>query len=694
MDKKLYRTVAYAVAIMAGASYSNIALAATDNVDAAMTAATLSEVAVPEITPVVPPVNSETPDKPQSGSELTASPTPANEGGTVAVPAESSELTSTSAPTSDSSLGTSIGETNPKLTPQQEENRPEDQVTAEWAKKRPEEKMIEEYIKAQEGLTVVDIEIDGATETTVAAAKAALTMHAGDTFTAANLAVDRDNIYNTGYFYDLFPTFERVPEGVVIVYHVLENPVLKDIRITGNTVESTETLEKLITLQKGEILNGRTLQENIQAIQEKYRSDGYILAKITDLNIERDGVLSIKISEGILEGYSVKGNTKTKDKVILREMRQKPGEPFNATTARRSMQRVYNLGFFEDVNVRMNPGVEPNAVIMEIEVKEKRTGSFGIGAGYSSADGVLGMVSISDTNFLGMGDSISISYEKSGDESDAQGYTFSYRRPWLDSKETAATLRLYNRTYEYDDYDADGNLKESYMRKYSGVEMTLSRPHSEYSTNFLTFKNRKDHYKSHTESGNAGDRSTPAYADWRSKNFGLTRSLTFEHVTDTRDNIYEPTSGSRASLAVEVAGFGGDFDFQKYTISDTHYFKAGRSQVFALRTQYGYGTGTISEFNQYRIGGQDTIRGYREDQFRGDRMALASLEYRFPIISKVQGALFTDWGAAWDSGFTPKNGHGSIGFGIGINTPIGPLRLDYGYGSQGGRVHFRVGGMF
>ena len=517
-------------------------------------------------------------------------------------------------------------------------------------------------------------------------------MHVGDALAEDVLVKDRDAIYATGYFYDLYPVFEEVPEGVVLTYHVLENPVLKEVRIEGNTVEKTKDLMDLVTVQKGQLLNGRTLQENVQAIQEKYRADGYILAKITDLNIAQDGTLTIRISEGTLEGYKVKGNKKTKERVILREMRQKPGEPFNANQARRSMQRVYNLGFFEDVNVKMNPGVEPNAVVMEIDVKEKRTGSFGIGAGYSSSDGMVGMVSISDTNFRGMGDTISLSYEMSGDDTDARGYTFMYRRPWLDKKETAGTVRLYNRTYEYDDYNANGDHVESFMRKYSGGEFTLSRPMSEYSTNFITLKNRKDKYVRHTENGLAGDRSLNA--PWIGKNFGTTRSITLEHVTDTRDNVYEPTTGARASLSAEFAGFGGDFNFQKYMISDAQYFKVGHAQVLVARGQYGFGNGSISEYNQFRLGGQDTIRGYREDQFRGDRMALLSLEYRFPIVSKVTGALFTDYGGAWDSGFAPENLHGSVGVGLGLNTPIGPLRLDYGRGSQGGRVHFRVGGTF
>ena len=569
-----------------------------------------------------------------------------------------------------------------------------DERTLNWGKTRPQETAIADSMKQYEGQTVVETVFDGTSALTEGTAKAAISMKAGDMFTVKGLEADRDKIYNTGYFYDIYPSFEKVPEGVVVTYHVLENPVLKGISLSGNTVENTETLQGLITMKTGEILNSRELNKDVMAIQEQYRRDGYILAKITDMNIDKNGILTLKVNEGILEGYKVKGNTKTKERVILREMRQKPGEPFNSKLARRSMQRVYNLGFFEDVNIKMNPGVDPNAVVMELDGTEKRTGSYGIGAGYSSEDGVVGMVSIGDTNFRGTGDAISLSYETSGDDTDAHGYTFSYRRPWLDSKETVGTFRIYNRTYEYDDYDESGDLKETYMRKYSGGELTFGRPVSEYSTNYLTLRNCKDSYVKHVDDGNLGDRSTPAYEGWRRDNFGTTRSVTFEHVTDTRDNVYNPMSGSRLSLSGEFAGFGGDFDFQKYTVDGQRYIRAGRSQVFALRARYGVGTGDISEFNQYRIGGQGSLRGYREDQFRGDREFLGTVEYRFPVVKKVQGALFTDWGGAWDSGLTPDDLHASVGVGISLTTPIGPLRFDYGWGEDGGRVHFNVGSTF
>lgn len=584
-----------------------------------------------------------------------------------------------------------VGEAAQTSAKAESENTQADERAKEWNKNRPQDKAIEDMMKQYEGLTIVDTVFEGTTKLTETTAKAALSMRTGDMFTAKGLNKDRDAIYNIGYFYDLYPSFEKVPEGVVITYHVLENPVLTSIRITGNTVEKDDVLYGLITVKKGEILNSRTLQQNVQAIQDQYRKDGYILAKITDMNIDREGNLVLRVNEGILEGYKVKGNTKTKERVILREMRQKPGQPFNSKQARRSMQRVYNLGFFEDVNIKLNPGVDPNAVVVELDVKEKRTGSFGIGAGYSSEDGVIGMVSLGDTNFRGTGDAISVTYETSGDDEDAHGYSISYRHPWIDQKETVGTVRIYNRTYEYDDYDTDGDLKETYMRKYSGGEITLGRPVSEYSTNYVTLRNRKDQYVRHVDDGQYGSRKGTT---WERDNFGTTRSVTLEHVTDTRDNIYNPTTGGRISLSGEVAGLGGDFDFQKVTIEDQRYHKVGHAQVLALRAQYGIGHGHISEFNQYKVGGQSSLRGYREDQFRGNRMALATLEYRFPIVSKVQGALFTDWGGAWDDGVTPKDIKGSVGVGLALNTPLGPLRLDYGRGRDGGRVHFTVGGSF
>lgn len=554
------------------------------------------------------------------------------------------------------------------------------------------------YLQKFEGRTIVKIDFEGASDSTLKEVKSAILMHVGDKFSVDAAIRDNNAIRNIGYFYDAYQTFSEVPEGVFITYHMMENPVLKDLVITGNTIYESQELEEVIGVKRGEILNRNTLHDGMTAVIEKYHEDGYIWMKFANLEDTPEGVIKIKISEGVLEGFRVKGNKKTREKVILREMRQKPGEPFNAKLARRSMERVYNLGFFEDVNVKMTPGMEPDALIMEINVEERRTGTFGVGAGYNTSEGLVGSVNIGDKNFLGMGDAVYLSYEKSARESDAHGFIFSYRRPWLDSKETAGSLRIFHRTYQYYDYDTEGDLKERYMRRYSGGEITLSRPWSEYSTNFITLRQRKDSYVRHVSSGNAGDRSGAAGQQWRDDNFGTTRSIEWQHITDTRDNIYNPTSGGRSSLDLEIGGIlGGDFKFQKVSIDNQQFFKAGNhDQVWAWRGAYGWGRGDMTEFNQFRVGGQSSLRGYRDDQFRGNRMFLATLEYRFPLFKQVQGIVFTDWGGAWNSNFLPKGGdiHGSIGVGFALNTPFGPFRLDYGRGKQGGRFHFNIGGAF
>jgi len=580
-----------------------------------------------------------------------------------------------------------------------EENKtPPPPRKVEYNQNRESDAVIRDFSKQFNGKTVVKIEFEGASPSTLPAVQSAVLMHEGDEFNADAATRDIDAIRDIGYFYDAYQTFSEVPEGVMITYHMLENPVLNEIVIEGNTIYTTEELLKGMNVKRGFVLNSKTLHGDITAILEKYHDDGYIWMRLYDMGVTPEGVVTLQINEGTLEGYQVKGNEKTKDYVILREMRQKTGQPFNAKLARRSMERVYNLGFFEDVNMKMLPGVEPNAIIMEVNVQEKRTGTFGVGAGYSTSEGLVGSVVVTDTNFRGTGDAVSISYEKSANEHDAHGFSFSYRHPWIDSKETAGTLRIYHRTYQYYDYDTQGDLKERYMRRYVGGEITLSRPFSEYSTNFLTLRQRKDTYVRHVRSGNAGDRSGAEGEQWRNDNFGTTRSIGFQHVTDTRDNIYNPTRGDRASVDVELGGLlGGDFKYQKVSVENQHFFKAGNhDQVWAWRGSYGVGRGDMTEFNQFRVGGQDSLRGYRDNQFRGNRMFLATLEYRFPLAKKFQGIIFTDWGGAWNSNFLPKGGdiYGSIGLGLAVNTPLGPLRLDYGRGKQGGRFHFNIGGSF
>lgn len=185
-------------------------------------------------------------------------------------------------------------------------------------------------------------------------------------------------------------------------------------------------------------------------------------------------------------------------------------------------------------------------------------------------------------------------------------------------------------------------------------------------------------------------------------NFGTTNSFTFTHVFDNRDNYFNASKGRRLSIAAQWGGhgLGGDYDFYKFTAEGRFYKNLGSGHILALRLMGGYIDGDVSYGSLFDLGGSNTLRGYEDDQFKGKKMYAGTLEYRFPIAKKVQGVLFTDAGSTWsiDDGKIPwyeddDSLNWSVGVGLRLQTPIGPIRLDYGHGDQN-KFHFSFGTQF
>ncbi len=557
--------------------------------------------------------------------------------------------------------------------------------------------------------TLTKITVEGNKEITTEDIQKYLVSIPGLPLTEEDVNRDLQAIYNMGWFSDLYPTFEEVPEGVQVTYHVLENPNFSHLVVAGNTKLSTEKIRSIVNLRPGLMVNIREASRKLQYVEDQYKRDGYILARITDVSLLPDGTLAVRINEGTVEDFKVKGNVKTKDKVILREIRLKKGEPFNSTLARRSLNRIQNLGFFEDVNMKLNPGREPNAVEMEIDVVEQNTGTFGIGAGYSDADGFIGMITIGDKNLRGTGDSIMLRWEFGG--VDNKNYEFTYTKPWLDKKETSLSLSVYDLTYEYADYDRKGDEIARYDKKRRGQEITFGRPQGEFVKNYISLKHRDDIYKGVAEGyENSVQYYEPGfvvppglniptnYMERREENFGSTNSISYSRVYDSRDNVFDPHAGKRNSYTFEWAGLGGDFKFEKISVNYRYYLPMRRNRVLAFDLAAGYAWGRLPLSQRFAVGGADSLRGYKDDQFRGNSMLRGTVEYRIPIQKRIQAVLFYDIGYAWDkrdqSAFDLGLMESGYGVGLRINSPLGPIKLDYGKGKQRSRFHFSFGGQF
>lgn len=574
-------------------------------------------------------------------------------------------------------------------------------------------------IEAEVGKTITSVDFSGIPEPVKTKLSPLLQSKPGTQLTEEGIRNDVASLGSTGVFSQITPAFQEVPEGVGVTYQLASNPVVHDVAFTGNTLFTSDYLKSVMNIPQDSVLNFVLVNQKLKEIEDMYLKQGYMLVSIPDVQVSSDGILHVNISEGIVEDFTIVGNDKTKDKVILREMKLKKGKPFNKFLASRSMERLYNTGYFEDVNMKLLPGKEnEHNVIIEIDVIEQKTGIVTVGAGYSDSDGTVGIVELGDTNFRGTGDKVNFHWEFGG-AGDGKNYTISYTRPWINSNGDSLGASIFNRIYTYDDYDAKGHEIAEYDKRRKGWNLTWGHVSDDYRTNYFNFDSTKESYDDHDGfdwGGHAEDKfadyknygydSSDAMREaWRkaiNDNFGTTNSFTFTHVFDNRDNYFNASKGRRISFAAQWGGhgLGGDYDFYKFTAEGRFYKGLGNGHILALRLMGGYIDGDVAYGNLFDLGGSNTLRGYEDDQFKGKKMYAATLEYRFPIAKKVQGVLFTDMGSTWglDSGKIPwyeddDSLNWSVGVGLRLQTPIGPIRLDYGHGDQN-KFHFSFGTQF
>lgn len=557
------------------------------------------------------------------------------------------------------------------------------------------------FAQVPSGEKVVAVEIDGLKSVPKETVMEVVKVKVGDTLTEEAVRADMQAINDLGLFFNVSARFHPHLGGIRLVYEVVENPRVKSIAFQGNEAVSTDKLELLVSIKPGEILNVKKLNGDLERILKYYYNEGYS-ARIKDVNISEQGDVTIILEELRVSDIRVEGNKKTREYVIRRQITVKPGELLNVNKLREDQRRLGNLGIFESVDVKLDLDEAKKGYIVTYVVKEAKTGSAALGAGWSSAEGFIGYIELAEDNFLGRQQRVNINWQFGGGRN---SYELGFYDPWLDSRRTSFGLNLYNRTsrvernWDEERYDwigmGDHPEKVKYSEQRRGGSVSVGRPLNLDTRVSLSLRIDATKLTPIAEEG----QSEAGWTWLEGKDpSGETRSVTLSLVNDTRDYYMNPKSGSLKRVSAEMAGgiLGGDYTFGKYQAEGSVYREVFRNQVLALHLAAGLSTGTLPPHEQYRIGGAESLRGYDYGEFYGDKMILANAEYRFQIIKGLQGVIFADTGAAWlkDDPVNLADFSTGAGVGVRIDTPIGMLRIDYGVGKEGGQAYFSFGQMF
>ena len=576
----------------------------------------------------------------------------------------------------------------------------------------------------------------------------------GRTTTRSQLQEDINAIFGTGFFANVQAVPEDTPLGVRVSFVVQPNPVLSRVEVQANpgtdipSVLPPSTVDEVFSPQYGQVLNLRELQEGIKQLTEKYQEKGYVLANVIGSpQISETGVVTLQVAEGVVENLKVRFRDRegqetdatgepirgrTQEYIITRELELQPGDVFNRDIVQRDLQRVFGLGLFEDVNVSLDPGTDPTKVDVVVNVAERSTGSIAAGAGFSSASGLFGTVSYQQQNLRGRNQNLGAEVQLGQRE---LLFDLRFTDPWIagDPYRTSYTANLFRRssislifdgqdgdirTFRPEDTDGD---RPRVLRLGGGV--TFNRPLSPnpYARSEWTASAGLQYQRISTRDADGNIR--PEGAVFQDGVPGEVVPLSFSGrgeddlvllqlgaQRDLRNNPLQPTRGSFLRLGVDQSvpvGLGSIFltrlrgNYSQYLPVNFTNFAPG-PQTLAFNLQGGTVLGDLPPYEAFTLGGSNSVRGYEEGALTSGRTYVqASVEYRFPVFSVVSGALFFDVGS--DLGTTTraaevlnKNGTGyGYGLGVRVQSPLGPIRIDYGINDDGNsRINFGIGERF
>ena len=558
------------------------------------------------------------------------------------------------------------------------------------------QRMQEEMQKETE-YTVANVDIEGTNKRDKAEHLKDLPIKAGDIFIPQRAVDGAQKIFKSGYFATVEPKIDRKADNTVsIVYQVQENPDVQSINFEGNTLYKDEELEKALGIKRGEILNGNLLNPDDNGILKLYAKDGYSLARVETINVSNEGVVNIGLTEGVVDSVtfekapekndnerqsSKRSTLRTKPYVFERYQELKPGQIFQEKNIESTVKELYRTGMF----TKIVPSIEgkeddPNARVIKLLVEERPTTSINGTISYGTSVGLVGELKLSDSNFLGRGQdaSFTLSASNKGDKT----FELSWFDPWLKGTEQ---VQLGGAVYWTQSVDDNAEADEVEKVKKYGTRWTIGKG---LNKDFgVSFSARYDNYKELFGNKKVNDKY---------KLFAMGPTITL----DTRDNKFSPTKGLYATMSYERGELIKDprkYDQFETDLRAYHPTFFGEKNVMAYRAAWGTtGSGT-PEALRFSIGGAESVRGYDYSAFDGFDKFHATIENRTKINDTLQLVAFFDIGNAWQKDsrdpitgkkiYKPnrKDAHDfkdlKKGYGVGVrlNTPIGPLRFDYGW---------------